>query len=268
MPCLPPSGHAATTSLHLVHVHAIVACLEALFIFFQLGDFAVDLQLLQLIEGTYFLQLGIQGTPEDEVRVFIVSQQGRGLGVGRTNALGLVNCFFERVDSRQQKVVSLEGWLCTGEGDSQFLEVTVGDVVAAPVRDGVELDAVGELHFLLPGDGERTKLALRLSGMVAVLLGLLCYCTLSMEWRTRKRLKLKLGVSILAGHMHNSIGSDLCCSCSGDVSCGRKAWGEGEGVIGRKGEHSPRSAAGVLRRYFGPNLAFVWRTPTSLKSRR
>lgn len=116
--------------------------------------------------------------------------------------------------------------------------------MAAPVRDSVKLDAVGELHFSLPSGGERTKLALRLSGMVAVLLGLLCYCTLSMEWRTRKRLKFKLGVSIFAGHMHNSIRSDLCCCSTGDVSCRRKAWGEGEGVIGREGEHSQRSAWG------------------------
>lgn len=34
---------------------------------------------------------------------------------------------------------------------SQFLEVAVGDVVATPVWDCVELDAVGEFHFLLFG---------------------------------------------------------------------------------------------------------------------
>lgn len=36
-----------------------------------------------------------------------------------------------------------------GEADVQFLQVAVGDVVAAPVRDSVELDAVGELHLVL-----------------------------------------------------------------------------------------------------------------------
>ena len=130
--------------------------------------------------------------------------------------------------------------------------------MAAPVRDSIELDAMRELHFLLPGGGgERTKLALRLSGAVAVLSGLLCYCVMSMELRERKRGKFNVGVSRSAGHMHNSIRSDLCCRRSGDVSCRREAWGEGEGVIGRKREHPPRSAAALLRRYFDPNLAFV-----------
>ena len=39
-----------------------------------------------------------------------------------------------------------------GREDPQFLEITVRDVVTAPIRDGIELDAMGELHvffFLL-----------------------------------------------------------------------------------------------------------------------
>lgn len=32
------------------------------------------------------------------------------------------------------------------DGNAQFLEVAVVDIMAAPVRYGIELDAVGELH--------------------------------------------------------------------------------------------------------------------------
>lgn len=30
--------------------------------------------------------------------------------------------------------------------NKQFLEIAIGDVIATPIRDSVELDAVGELH--------------------------------------------------------------------------------------------------------------------------
>lgn len=51
----------------------------------------------------------------------------------------------------------------------QLLEVTVCDVVAAPVRNSVELDAVRELHLILCLKPE----ALRLTVLVAVLLSFL-----------------------------------------------------------------------------------------------
>lgn len=64
---------------------------------------------------------------------------------------------FELVNSAH---VILSAELCTGREKKswaeyprgtglQFLEVAVCDVVAAPVRNSVELDAVGELHLVL-----------------------------------------------------------------------------------------------------------------------
>lgn len=35
------------------------------------------------------------------------------------------------------------------EGDAQLLEVAIGNVVTTPVRDSIELNAVGELHLVL-----------------------------------------------------------------------------------------------------------------------
>jgi hypothetical protein len=46
----------------------------------------------------------------------------------------------------------VSGWYevdTDAETDSQLLEITVRNVVVAPVRNGVELDAVGELHIVL-----------------------------------------------------------------------------------------------------------------------
>jgi hypothetical protein len=36
-----------------------------------------------------------------------------------------------------------------GRGNIQLLQIAVGNVMAAPVWNGIELDAVGELHFVL-----------------------------------------------------------------------------------------------------------------------
>lgn len=38
-------------------------------------------------------------------------------------------------------------WQC--KSDLQLLQVTICDIVAAPIRNGIELDAVGELHLVL-----------------------------------------------------------------------------------------------------------------------
>lgn len=58
----------------------------------------------------------------------------------------------------------------TGRVYSQLLKVTVGNVMATPVRDGVELDAVGELHLVLFLE----PLALPGPLLLVPLLGLFC----------------------------------------------------------------------------------------------
>lgn len=62
-----------------------------------------------------------------------------------------------------------------GVGKLQLLQITVSNVMAAPVRDSIELNAMGELHFVLPVKPLNLLRPLRLS--------FLYFCRLSLTLR-------------------------------------------------------------------------------------
>jgi len=108
-----------------------VFCLELLLILEQRVNFRENLGLFHLVEVTDLLQLFAHFTREDGVGIFqaaiAVQQRARLCVVNITIGLVLlVDLLLELVD--------------------ELFQVRVADVVRGPVWDGIELDAVGELH--------------------------------------------------------------------------------------------------------------------------
>lgn len=73
MPGLSPSALTAAASFSLVMIQRIRVCLEIFLIIMQLGDFTINLPLLQLIEGTDLLQFRVESSPEDGIWILIIS---------------------------------------------------------------------------------------------------------------------------------------------------------------------------------------------------
>jgi len=87
---------------------------------------AVKFLLFQSEEFCDLVQIAVEGAGEDFVGVIrIAGQQRRGLAI-IYRACRLMDVLFQLVN--------------------EFLEIAVGNVVTAPVRDSIELDAVRELH--------------------------------------------------------------------------------------------------------------------------
>lgn len=113
----------------------------------QLRDFVEQLTLLGNIEGAYFFQFYAERPAKDFLGLLI--EDKRSL-FGVAGGAALMYRLFEMVDSAHEVSALAKGSeRCFLHGHSQFLEVAVRNVVAAPVRNSIELDAVGELHLVL-----------------------------------------------------------------------------------------------------------------------
>jgi hypothetical protein len=109
----------------------------------------IYLILLDLVEGDYPFQFGIESISEDFVRVVGISieEWGRlGVDVG----MFLVDLGFEAVYSGGRVSANIAPTINTSLSGLHilFLEVAVCDVVVAPIGHGIELQAVGELHLV------------------------------------------------------------------------------------------------------------------------
>lgn len=132
------------------------------------------------VKGAYFLEFYAQ-RPAEYLVGFFIGDEGSRFGIAACSSL--VGIFFELVDAREWKPMCKQAiWsICRGRlGDwmvshafcavyLQLLEIAVGNIMTAPVRNSIELNAVRELHLVLGFNPLPLAVSILLSSVLEVL---------------------------------------------------------------------------------------------------